>query len=71
MNSYVFEATPLIAQMQTMKNNFESLFEQVSKMEMEIQNNRKLLAKKDEQITQQDFKIGQLTRTIEEIQEQK
>lgn len=40
-------------------------------MELEIQNNRKLLAKKDDTIKQQECKIEQLTRSINELQEQK
>lgn len=61
------EGSSLAEQMTIMKNSFEYMLAEVTRMETEIQSNRKLLSKKDEQIRQQDCKIEQLNRTINDI----
>lgn len=47
------------------------MLNEVTKMELEVENSRKLLNKKDDQIKAQDCKIEQLNRTINEIHDQK
>ena len=54
-----------------MKNNFDFLYNEVCKMEAEVEGTRKTLARKDDTINSQNVKIEQLSRSLEEVSLQK